>query len=234
MKPAVRIAIIGKNEIVREGLRRILIERDFSVVHAVSSCAALRTATADHQHDVNMIIVDSTSHAEGQATCRQLREAFAASRIVLLGEDFSVQTTSEAMSVGVDGYLAKEISCEPLARSLELIASGEKVMPSQMVAAMMETEWRQSPDDWMATANDVHLSEREIEVLRCLTRGGANKTISRELAITEATVKVHIKAIMRKLSVMNRTQAAIWAVSRGVAEAPHRMRRPGSAYQPRD
>jgi len=233
MKPAVRIAIVGKNEIVREGLRRILVERDFSVVAAVSSCAALRAASTE-PHEANMIIVDSASNAEGQATCRQLREAFPTARIVLLGEDFSVQTTSEAMSVGVDGYLAKEISCEPLARSLELIASGEKVMPSQMVAAMMETEWRQNADDWMSTANDVHLSEREIEVLRCLTRGGANKTISRELAITEATVKVHIKAIMRKLSVMNRTQAAIWAVSRGVAEAPHRMRRPVSAYQAHD
>ena len=225
MTTAVRIAIVGKNEIVREGLRRILVERDFSVVAAVSTCAALR-ALASEQQSVNMIIVDSISNSEGQGTCKQIREAFPTARIVLLGEDFSVQTTSEAMSVGVDGYLAKEISCEPLARSLELIASGEKVVPSQMVAAMLETDWRHTADDWMTTAHDVRLSEREIEVLRCLTRGGANKTISRELAITEATVKVHIKAIMRKLSVMNRTQAAIWAVSRGVAEAPFLSRRP--------
>lgn len=224
MTSAVRIAIVGKNEIVREGLRRILVERDFSVVAAVSSCTTLKSAAVEPP-TIDMIVVDSVSNSEGQATCRALREAFPAAKIVLLGEDFSVQTTSEAMSVGVDGYLAKEISCEPLARSLELIACGEKVVPSQMVSAMMETEWRHNAEDWMTTANDVRLSEREIEVLRCLTRGGANKTISRELAITEATVKVHVKAIMRKLCVMNRTQAAIWAVSRGVAEAPHLARR---------
>lgn len=226
MSPDVHLAIVGKNEIVREGLRRILVERGFSVVETAADCAALSDAATDHCQ-IDMIIVDGHSPAEGRGVCRLLREAFPVSRIVLLGEDFSVQTTSEAMSAGVDGYLAKQISCEPLARSLELIASGEKVVPSQTVAAMMETDWRPAGDDWMATASDVRLSEREIDVLRCLTRGDANKLISRELAITEATVKVHIKAIMRKLSVLNRTQAAIWAVSRGIAESPH-MHKPAA------
>ena len=63
---------------------------------------------------------------------------------------------------------------------------------------------------------DVNLSEREIEILRCLILGYANKVISRRLDISEATVKVHVKAILRKLRVSNRTQAAIWAVKRGL------------------
>jgi two-component system nitrate/nitrite response regulator NarL len=62
----------------------------------------------------------------------------------------------------------------------------------------------------------VNLSDREIEILKCLVAGEANKVISRRLLITEATVKVHIKAILRKLHAINRTQAAIWAVVRGL------------------
>ncbi len=226
MSPDVHIAIVGKNEIVREGLRRILVERGFGVVETAAGCAELRAAANDHCQ-IDMIIVDSQSTIEGPGVCRSLREAYPDARIVLMGEDCSVRTTSEAMSAGVDGYLARQISCEPLARSLELIASGEKVVPSQTVAAMMATDWRSASDDWMANAGDVHLSAREIGVLRCLSRGDANKLISRELAITEATVKVHIKAIMRKLSVLNRTQAAIWAVSRGIAQSPY-MHRPAA------
>lgn len=227
MNGIVRIAIVGKNEIVREGLRRILVERGFQVAEVAADCGALAAAILDDL-EPDMIIVDSISTLEGQGACRSLREAFPRSRIVLLGEDMSVQTTSEAMSLGVDGYLAKEISCEPLARSLHLIASGEKVVPSQTVEAMIGTDWRSVGEHWLENVTDVRLSEREIDVLRCLSRGDANKLISRELDITEATVKVHIKAILRKLGVLNRTQAAIWAVSRGIADAPymHHMAQP--------
>ena len=66
---------------------------------------------------------------------------------------------------------------------------------------------------------DVNLSVREVETLRSLVRGEPNKIISRRLGITEATVKVHVKAILRKLKVVNRTQAAIWGVSRGLISA---------------
>jgi two-component system nitrate/nitrite response regulator NarL len=66
----------------------------------------------------------------------------------------------------------------------------------------------------------VELTDREIEILGRLVHGDANKIISRRLQITEATVKVHVKAVLRKLKVMNRTQAAIWAVNHGLFAAP--------------
>lgn len=217
----VSIGIVGKNEIVREGLRRILIDQGFTVAAASVDAETLRN-TASDQASLEMIIIDSTSMDEGHAACRALRNYFPAARIVLLGEDFSLKATSETMSIGADGYLAKHISCGPLARSLELVASGEKVVASQTVLAMIASDWRSEHNGalTMVAASDVRLSERERGVLRCLARGDANKQISRELNITEATVKVHVKAIMRKLGVLNRTQAAIMAVTSGMVEMP--------------
>jgi len=117
------------------------------------------------------------------------------------------------MVAGIDGYVAKQIGCEPLIGALRLVALGEKIVPSQTVIALAKKPWRTGGGDWLTCNNNVQLSEREREILVCLTRGDANKIISRQLTITEATVKVHIKAILRKLNVMNRTQAAMWAVT---------------------
>jgi two-component system nitrate/nitrite response regulator NarL len=125
----------------------------------------------------------------------------------------------DAFRAGADGYILKEIGCDSLIESLRLIKLGEKVMPSELV--------RHLPQHSMAPNSSTEpeanlaelLSEREIETLRCLVLGYANKVIAYRLYISEATVKVHVKAVLRKLMVQNRTQAAIWAVNHGVVSA---------------
>lgn len=217
MSALVCVAIVGGNAIVREGLKGILADRGFSVVATTSDCTELAAATAD-LGSIDIVIIDTPSLAEGEAGCKVLRQALPDVRIVLLGDDFSVKATSEALAFGADGYLAKHISCEPLAWSLQLVAAGEKVVPSQTVNAMMVTNWHDPQPGAFSIPDDIQLSDREVGVLRCLTRGDGNKQISRELSITEATVKVHVSAIMRKVGALNRTQAAMWAVSRGVVD----------------
>lgn len=209
------IAIVGRNEIAREGLRRILSESGFDIVGTASSATSLIEAS-EPGDPPGLIIIDSSSSASSNACCAQLREVFPDARIVVMSEDYSVESIARAMAAGCDGYVAKEISCKPLVGTLRLVALGEKVVPSQTVTALTEMPWRMVGDDWATNCADVRLSDREAEILRCLTRGDANKLISRELVITEATVKVHIKAILRKLGVMNRTQAAMWAVAHGL------------------
>lgn len=119
----------------------------------------------------------------------------------------------------IDGYLVKELSCDRLAGALRLTALGEKVLPSQIAASLGRAP--AISRCWDGATNGSNLTTREVDILRCLVEGEANKVISRRLSIADATVKVHIKAILRKLRVRNRTQAAIWAVGRGLAgEAP--------------
>ena len=68
----------------------------------------------------------------------------------------------------------------------------------------------------LAVGTATHLSDREQQVLLCVARGESNKTIARSCSITEATVKAHVKAILRKIALRNRTQAALWAVEKGL------------------
>lgn len=214
MMDEIFVSIISKNEIVREGLRRILVDQEFVVCQAVNDIGELETSHRSMSD--SLVIVDANSFSEGVSTCRQLREKFPASRIVLMADDYSIENVGLAFGAGVDGYLVKAISCEPLGGALRLISMGEKVFPSQIAESLLDPTWRSAFSSWGTDTDDLNLSGREVEILRCLVSGEANKVISRRLHITEATVKVHIKAILRKLRVTNRTQAAIWAVTRGL------------------
>ena len=134
-------------------------------------------------------------------------------------DEYSIENVGLAFNAGASGYLIKTISCDPLGGALRLISMGEKVFPSQIAESLLDPAWRMARPNWNAGREALNLSAREIEILRCLVSGEANKVISRRLHITEATVKVHIKAILRKLRVTNRTQAAIWAVTRGLSDS---------------
>lgn len=213
----IRVSILGRNEIVREGLKRILIDQAFTVDTAVSDAPALIAAT-DDKAVPQLIVVDAHADNEAFDTCRMLHEKYPKAHIVLMADDYTIENVAHAFNAGVDGYLVKAISCEPLGGALRLIALGEKVVPSQIVSTLIDPVWHASPVGWETGKIELNLSDREIEILRCLVSGDANKVIARRLDITEATVKVHIKAILRKLRVMNRTQAAIWAVSRGLSQ----------------
>ncbi len=137
-------------------------------------------------------------------------------KLVLLADQFDFDTMIDAFREGVDGYIINDIQCQSLMESLKLVASGEKVLPSQLVrhlplrSAMANVKVNDGSD----LLNN--LSEREVETLRCLIMGYPNKVIAYRLDISEATVKVHVKAILRKLGVQNRTQAAICAVNNGL------------------
>ena len=213
----IHVNIIGKNEIVREGLKRILADQDFSVDCAVSCVDDL-----DIENEPAVIIIDVNDIDEGLCVCADVRERCPKPRIVIMTDGFSMEDVSRAFATGdVDGYLVKEISCDPLAGALRLTALGEKVLPSQIASSLASAPAGAISRCWDAGASGTNLSAREVDILRCLVDGEPNKVISRRLSIADATVKVHIKAILRKLRVRNRTQAAIWAVSRGLAgEAP--------------
>jgi two-component system nitrate/nitrite response regulator NarL len=210
----VDVVIVGRNEIVREGLRRILADQGFSVLATQPDHPVF--AAAGEMGSPQLIIVDSPSVAEGIDICALLRAAYPEPRLVMIGDTYDLETVSKAFAVGVDGYLVKAIACEALVGALRLILLGEKVMPSQTLSALAKMSHQPGAMELCALPTDVDLTDRELEILGRLVQGEANKLISRRLLITEATVKVHVKAILRKLHVLNRTQAAIWAVNRGM------------------
>jgi two-component system, NarL family, nitrate/nitrite response regulator NarL len=218
MLKTVQISLLGKNEIAREGLRKILSGENFHIRNSASDVAAIAASLgcSTNECDAHVIIVDDSHTNDGLETCRALGAIKAGARLVLLADHYAFEDVAEAFQAGVDAVIIKEISCEPLIESIRLVALGEKVFPSQLANNLTNCTSSTSNGDWRASAVAVGLSDREMEILEAIMAGMANKVIARQFDICEATVKVHVKAILRKLGVDNRTQAATWAVKHGV------------------
>ncbi|MGB3806026.1 MAG: response regulator transcription factor [Erythrobacter sp.] len=214
-RSSVSIAIVSDNSLAREGLRRILEGDEFTVTQS-HACSRDMLDSQIGQPGPEIAILDI---GEVDTICSEVeacQHAMPKAKVVVLSDEFDFDLMLEAFRIGVDGYIVKRIDCEALIGSLKLVHLGEKVMPSEL-AKGLPSRWTGRSMPSMSERELVSLlSEREIETLRFLILGSPNKVIAGHLDISEATVKVHVKAILRKLGAQNRTQAAIWAVNNGI------------------
>lgn len=217
MSYPVNVFLLCRNSIVREGLSRILADRDFTIVQSSSSSDGL-TALADGEPEgaAQLILIDNGTEECDAESLASLQARFPRSHLVMLSDRFDFQIMLKAFRLGVRAYIVKEISCERLVGTLQLVAMGERVLPSQLADELQSRPGLANAPEIEKSADTACLSERELEILRWLIMGCPNKVISRRMEISEATVKVHVKAVLRKLSVKNRTQAAIWAANHGM------------------
>jgi two-component system nitrate/nitrite response regulator NarL len=140
-------------------------------------------------------------------------------KLVVVADKFDISFARLGIEAGADGFCLTTRNREVLIKSLELVMTGEKIVPGALVLSILnETTSNAKPDQDSAMAAPLRheagihrLSPREAEILRSLMRGEPNKVIAKRLDVTEATVKVHVKAILRKVGAANRTQAALWA-----------------------
>ena len=200
-----RTILIEPNRLFRDGLKQLLNGTRFEV-GAEFNTVDLALTAAETAETPELVI--SGQPVTDEADLRALRQAFLTARIVVLADDLSVDVLRAAMGSGADGFLSKSVSPEALIQSLQLVMLGEKVFPTNLAAMLLDI-----------TAAPRHslrgLSPREQEILQALVTGASNKVIAYKLGITEATVKVHLKTLLRKIDVNNRTQAAIWAMNNG-------------------
>ncbi|QQP90679.1 response regulator transcription factor [Skermanella sp. TT6] len=201
-----RTFLIEPNRLFRQGLRHLLSGTRFEA-GAEFDTVKLALEAGDAGFTPDLII--SGQPVGDEADLRTLREVFPATRILVLADDMSVDVLRTAMGAGADGFLSKNVSPEALIQSLQLIMLGEKVFPTNLAAMLLDIS-APSPQNSIRG-----LSPREQEILQLLVTGASNKMIAIRLGITEATVKVHLKTLLRKIDVNNRTQAAIWAMNNG-------------------
>lgn len=218
---AVKTLLIEPNALLREGLRRILAETAYSPAAAAASLDEIGSVAGFDSKPVILIIDASRDHDDTCRQTRMLKESRPHAKVVMLIEDYDLKQVVAAFKAGADAYLKKSISHEVLVKSLDLVMLGEAIFPGAILDMLREREAGASSLG-QALASDDHqdmtapvkgLSVRETVILRCLMEGDSNKIIARKFDITEATVKVHVKAILRKIQAKNRTQAAIWAAS---------------------
>ena len=211
------VFLIDSNKLFREGMKRLF---DGSPFQVVGEAGSLRDGIASAAELPSLVLVDPASGNEEEVEAmRALRAEHPGLRIVVLTSDLCTRRLSGALGAGADGYLMKDIACESLMQSLKLVMMGEKVFPTHLAELLVSGRAEEIGTEQPARRKG--LSQREVQILRCLLNGHSNKTIANHLSITEATVKVHLKSLLRKINASNRTQAAIWAMNNGIAaEAP--------------
>lgn len=210
------VCLISPCDISREGLSNILQSEGFKVV---GSFQDINEVDPDCVGPKVIAVVDCPDASEQSDTIDRLKVEYGCGIVVVLAERFDLKAMVDCFHSGAQGYIIKSMKALPLIASLKLAAMGERVLPSDLVDVLdRRMNPIRMPAHIDAGADDVNLSPREMDVLCCLMAGYSNKVIARQLDVCEATVKVHVKAILRKLNVHNRTQAAMWASSRGYTE----------------
>jgi two-component system nitrate/nitrite response regulator NarL len=219
MMDQVDTVLVGSKTLMREGLKGLLAGTSINIVAETQRLCDVVSTLAGRRLD--LVLVDVTEFSdEFEDSLRELKVQLPALRVVMLTDVLDAQQLSASLAAGIDGYLMKEISCGALLQSLHLVMVGEKVFPTEL-ATLLINGTPAAPRSGRRTLGDQvrdrGLSEREKQILQCLAQGDSNKTIANRLEITEATVKVHVKSLLRKIEATNRTQAAIWAVNQGLA-----------------
>ncbi len=214
--------LVQRSGLLREGLARLLDNSPFHVVASFPSFDG-QVPTVPPQQEPSLLLVDL-----GGDSLERCKQMWPAARIVALAERRDDDEAISAFRAGANAYLAHVASGDALIKSLELVMTGATIFPFEILSTILGNHstppLRDTAETGINGANIRGLSEREQTILICLADGSSNKVIARKLDTAEETVKVHMKAILRKIGVKNRTQAAIWALNQGGGAASRQAR----------
>jgi len=223
-----RVVVIDRDNLTREGLTAILSRNGFLVVGSMASIKeACSTVTGQSPPDLVLFCCHSDTDGAFLELMR-LRHNFSDSKLVALSDCSDLQFIVNSFQISVDGVISRGAARPVMLTSLRLVLAGEPVFPAIFVGALLNCAHIFTPghtEDWPQDRL-AKLSERERYILRLLVTGESNKAIGLALNITEATVKVHVRNMLRKLKLQNRTQAAVWAAANGIMHAGPAMADP--------
>ena len=222
--------LIGKSVLIREGIARILRAANFRTLASVSCADDLPLGKFQSQHVLVLIVHTGDDNDPMVEQVQFLRERHPKARIAIVADHYRLDEMVATFRAGANGYFIDVMTCDVFVKSLELVMMGETIFPPAFMSYVLDSENDHLRKDLAGHAGALvlkteeptvpQLSPREKSILHCLIEGDSNKSIARKIDIAEATVKVHVKAILRKIRVQNRTQAAIWAMNNGSLSRP--------------
>ncbi|WP_455815275.1 two-component system response regulator NarL [Pseudomonas graminis] len=210
-KPA-SVLLIDDHPMIRNGLKQLIgLDSRLCVVGEASN-GADGVALAE-QLEADLILLDlNMPGMNGLETLEQLRAIDACGHIVVFSVSDYEDDVINALKRGADGYLLKDMEPESLLECLHRAAAGELVL-SNTLPSLLAASLRQQRAPPLAAKPD--FTTRERDVLRLIAQGMSNKLIARRLGISESTVKVHVKHLLKKLNMKSRVEAAVWALQYG-------------------
>jgi len=213
-----RVLLIDDHALVRNGIGELLQSRGVQVVASVSSGEEGVRRAGELHPDIVLLDVKMPGMS-GIDTIQRLRADGSTVPVMMLTMSHEDSDLLAALRAGAQGYLLKDMEPEDLVPALEAVLRGESVVAAEMVGALarvVQGDAGSKPETPRATNPFALLTPREIEILECIADGSSNKMIARTLAITDGTVKLHVKSILRKLGKRSRVAAAVTAVEHGL------------------
>ena len=224
--------LVGKSILLREGLAKILRSANFRILASVSCADDLLPSKLQSHQPLFLVVHTGDDFEAAVEQIELLRDQHPGGRIAIVADHYRLGDLVSAFRAGADGYFVDIMTCDVFIKSVELVVMGETIFPPAFLSFVLGPDGEQLAETVLLdekneailfTTEDTltpQLSPREKSILHCLIEGDSNKCIARKIDIAEATVKVHVKAILRKIRVQNRTRAAIWGMNNGSLKRP--------------
>jgi two-component system response regulator DegU len=210
---AIRLMLADDHRMLREGLRRSMIDEGFDVVgEAQDGEEAVRMAAALRPDVVLMDV--SMPEMDGVEATRNIHAEQPDVRVIMLTMHADAEVLTSAIRAGASGYLVKDCSTEEVAEAVRMAASGDTALSPRLAATMLDEVRRL--DRPHAGDEERVITKREEEVLQLIADGCSTPEVASKLYISQKTVKNHLASIYQKLDARDRTQAVLQAVRMGI------------------
>jgi two-component system nitrate/nitrite response regulator NarL len=203
------LIVIDDHPLFRRGVADLIgMQPSLRLVGAAASGEEGLALVAEHAPD--LVLLDLNMRGmDGLETLQRIKASGCDTRVIMLTVSDNETDVVAALRAGADGYLLKDMEPEEILQQLT-DAAGGRLAVSPRLTELLARALRQDPHP--RDPESAQLTEREAQILRLVSAGKSNKMIARTLDITEGTVKVHVKNLLKKLNLRSRVEAAVWAV----------------------
>ena len=209
---SIKVVIADDQQIIRKGLASLFENTDIEIVAEAATGEEAVSQTLTHAPSVLLMDV-MMPDTDGLDALEKLREQAPQTKVVMMSAHDNPTYVARSIALGADGFVLKDAAGEEIVAAVQRAQRGEEPpADSRLSEIKARLATRLDP-----VADDVPLTKREYQVLRHLAYGLSNREIGRSLNISIETVKEHVQNILRKLDAADRTEAAVWAVKRGLA-----------------
>lgn len=213
----ISIMMVDDHPLLRKGLRQLIeLEDELSVIAEASSGAEALTMALETKPD--LITLDLNMQGmDGLETLRALRQQDVQAKILMLTVSDNNEDVLEAIRSGADGYLLKDMEPDDIIDKIKGSMTGKMVISDTLTDVLVTALRRPEKKETNILSL---LTSREHDIIKLIAKGLSNKLIARELDITDGTVKVHVKHLLKKLALKSRVEAAVWMVNYQAKKQP--------------
>ena len=215
------LVLIDDHTLFRTGLHGLLVRRELDVVGMTGDPSMAVELVREKNPD--LVLLDlRMPEISGLDVLRNIRQEMPEQAVVILTTSIEETDLLEALKLGATGYLLKDLEPDVFVGMLHQAHAGETVVAPDLTGLLAKAAIAGNSDKPQQNKNTYQLTPREMDILHYIAKGWSNKDIARELGIVDGTVKLHVRAVLKKLGVKSRVQAAILAVSESlISETEH-------------